>query len=299
MAKSYLSWVDKNIDRNNFKNKNVFVTGGNSGVGFEFAKYSAYLGSNIFLLCRSLEKAEKAKEEILSLYPHTKVTILRLDLADLSSIEECAKEIKKYDVDIFLNNAGVFRLPKSTTKDGFEITMGTNFIGTYYLNYLLIPYFKSLNKKVKVGYMSSIGAYFARINFEDFFENKKKKYHKFRVYANSKLAMNSIFDKYAENEEYKNMTFVLTHPGITYTPLIYKAYKLKWFHALARGFMKLVWHTPAKAALSALKGFDSETTIKIGPRALFATTGYPHRWKIKKYKKSAEIIKNADKLLNL
>lgn len=298
MSKTYLSWVDKHIDKSKFAGKNVFVTGGNSGVGFEFAKFCAYLGSNIFLLCRSTEKGEKAKEEILSLYPNTKVEIIRLDLADLSSIEECADKVKRVDVDIFLNNAGVFRLPKSTTKDGFEITMGTNFLGTYYLNYLLVPYFSGLNHKVKVGFMSSIGAYFARIHFDDFFDEKRK-YKKFRVYCNSKLAMNSIYDKYSEDESIKNMSFVLTHPGITYTPLISKAYRVKWFHALARGFMKLVWHSPAKAALSALKGFESESNIKIGPRALFATTGYPHRWTIKKYKKSAAIIETADKLLNL
>ena len=298
MSKTYLSWVDKHIDKSKFAGKNVFVTGGNSGVGFEFAKFCAYLGSNIFLLCRSLDKANKAKEEILSLYPESKVSIIHLDLADLSSIEECVKEVKKLDVDIFLNNAGVFRLPKSTTKDGFEIIMGTNFLGTYYLNYLLMPYFASLNHKVKVGYMSSIGAYFARLKLDDFF-SEKQKYKKFRVYCNSKLALNSIYDKYSEDKNIKNISFVLTHPGITYTPLIFKAYKAKWFHACARAFLKVMFHTPTKAALSALKGFESDKSIKIGPRALFGTTGYPHKWTIKKYKKSTEIIEIADKLLNL
>ena len=296
MKNKYLRYVDKHISRSYFESKNVFITGGNSGVGFELAKYCAYLGSNVFLLCRSKEKADKAIKEIKELYPTSNVDFIPLDLADLNSIKECANMVKKYDVNMFVNNAGVFRLPKGETKDGFEITMGTNFIGVYYLNYLLMPYFKSLNHKVNVEIMSSIAAKLTKIDFDDFFSLTK--YKKFKVYARSKLALNSIFDKYVE-ENNENINLILTHPGITYTPLILKAYKNKVFHAIARGFMKVAFHSASKAALSALKGLSLDKTNKIGPRGIFGISGYPGKWIIRKYKKSDKVIEVANSLLNI
>eukprot|EP00983_Pelagomonas_calceolata_P059555 1145963-Pelagomonas_calceolata.AAC.3 len=52
-----------------------------------------------------------------------KVESIRLDLADLSSIVECYKNLSKQNklvFDVLLNNAGVMACPKMTTKDGFE-----------------------------------------------------------------------------------------------------------------------------------------------------------------------------------
>ena len=296
MSKNYLGWIDKNIDKQKFENRNVFITGGNSGVGFELAKYCAYLNANVFLLCRSLDKAQAARKEIISEYPRAKVNIIRLDLADRSSIEECVNEIKKHDVNMFMNNAGVFRLPKSYTKDGFEIVMGTNFLGTYYLNYLLMPYLSSLPHKVNVSFMSSIGAKLARINLNDIFMDKK--YKKMKIYFNSKLAMNCIYDNFVD-ENIENINFSLTHPGVTYTPLINKGYKTRWFHALAKGFMKVAFHSSKKAALSGLKALEMNKQCKIGPRGLFGISGYPGKWRMRRYKHSEDLIRIANDLLKI
>jgi len=280
-------YIDRNIDRNKFAGKNVFITGGNSGIGLDLAKEMAYLSANLFLLCRNATKAEKAKNEILKDFPETKITIISLDLASFESIKCAAKEILNNDVDYFINNAGVYHLDKSLTKDGLEITIGTNFIGTLLLNDLLIPCFSKYNHDVHVLLESSITSNMAKIDYNDFFMDKK--YKKMAIYARSKLCINNLFYTYVEEyKNNKNVIFSITHPGGVYTPLITKAYKCKPFAFIAGIFMKIAFHHPDKAALSMLYALNKNNVSMSGPRGLWQISGYP---KDVKFKKDNEYLK--------
>jgi NAD(P)-dependent dehydrogenase (short-subunit alcohol dehydrogenase family) len=44
--------------------KTMIVTGGNSGLGFESVKAFAMKGAEVVLACRSVEKGDKAKDDI-------------------------------------------------------------------------------------------------------------------------------------------------------------------------------------------------------------------------------------------
>jgi len=281
MTEKNKKWIDRNITVN-LKNKNVFITGANSGLGYELAKQCAYLGANVFMLVRNKQRGENAVKDILASYPNAKLNLLDLDLADFNSIENSANKIKEYDVDIFVNNAGVFRLPYSKTKNDLEITMGTNFIGTLYLNDLLQDYFGSLNHKVRVLFTGSLACLISRLNYNDFFSTKH--YRLMKVYARSKIATHNMFFDFKENCKYKNIIFSLTHPGATYTPLISKGFTNKYFLPIGRAFMKLFFHTPEKAALTSLYAIEHEDVSVVGPRGFFEFSGYPHKSFFKKHK---------------
>jgi len=281
-------YLNKHIDKNRFIGKNVFITGGNSGIGFELANILAGFNANIFLLCRSIEKAQLAKEKIIENNKNAKVEIIQLDLASFDSIKNAVEEIKKYDVNYFINNAGVFHLPKSITKDGYEIIMGTNYLGSLYLNDLLIPYLKSLNHEVNVLFETSITSKIYKINYNDFFLDKH--YKQMRIYANSKTAINNMYYTYIDENSDSNISFSLAHPGGTYTPLISKGYKNIIVSKLAPIFMKIFFHSPKKASLCLLKGISENKNTIIGPRGLFELSGYPHYSKFKKDKKYLECI---------
>jgi len=272
-------WIYNNINENNFKNKNIFITGGNSGIGFELAKHCAKLGSNIYLLCRNENKAYDAIAEIKQNYPQSNINFIKLDLADLYSVESAAKEVQKYDVDFFINNAGVFRLPHSKTKNDFEITMGTNFLGPLYLSSLLLPYFSSLNHDVHVVFETSITSRYSKIDYNDFFMDKN--YSTMKIYGRSKIAVNNMYRFFAEQYVNTNLIFSLTHPGGTYTPLITKGYRFKPLQIAAKGFMKLVFHSPEKASLTMLMGMNESQNSIIGPRGLLEVSGYPKKTKFK------------------
>ena len=105
-------WLGKNADIS-LKGKTAVVTGANSGVGYKTAETLLYLGASVILACRNPQKAKAAQEALAAGYPDSEVSVLALDLADFSSIDAFVSEIKArgVDIDVFVNNAGVFHQP--------------------------------------------------------------------------------------------------------------------------------------------------------------------------------------------
>ena len=141
------TWLTKqNIS---LKDKTVLVTGSNSGVGLKTIETSLFLGANVIMACRNMEKASNAKNDLLKDYPEANIDIMQIDLSDFSSIDAFADALisNKIDIDIFVNNAGTFH-KRGVTKDGFENVIGTNYFGVYRLTEKIIPYLKTLTHKV-------------------------------------------------------------------------------------------------------------------------------------------------------
>ncbi len=55
-----------------------------------------------------------------------KVDFIRMDLADLDSVRQAAKELRRRvtRIDELINNAGIMMTPESKTADGFELQLG-------------------------------------------------------------------------------------------------------------------------------------------------------------------------------
>ncbi len=106
--------------------KVIIVTGANSGLGYEATKIFASKNATVIMACRSLEKANEAKEAIIEVYEKANLVPMVLDLGSLKSIKSFANEFKsKYNrLDILLNNAGIMTIPYGKTEDGFEIQNG-------------------------------------------------------------------------------------------------------------------------------------------------------------------------------
>ena len=127
--------------------KNVFVTGCNSGIGLDAATKLAARGGRLYLACRTLEKAQRAKAAILQQEPSVSpdsLVPMACDLASLASVRACAAEFQSFGVplDDLVLNAGVQYSGASEvlrTADGFEITIGTNHLGHFLLANLLLP----------------------------------------------------------------------------------------------------------------------------------------------------------------
>ena len=124
--------------------KTVFITGANSGIGFDAASRMAARGCTVILACRTLKKAEDTVSRICSELRRTdlKLVPLECDLASLESIRSCVSRLPNRKIDILCLNAGLARDVGSKdllrTKDGFELTIGTNHLGHFYLTNLLL-----------------------------------------------------------------------------------------------------------------------------------------------------------------
>ena len=196
------------------------VTGANSGLGLEAAKRLAGAGAAVVMAVRDTGKGEAARRDILSVHPDAELEVRVLDLADLASVRAFAESIEADGrLDVLVNNAGVMVPPKRlTTVDGFELQLGTNFLGPFALTMRLLPV---LNQSAapRVVTMSSMTANFGRIHFDDL--QFVKRYRPGRAYAQSKLAdlMMGVQLATIANERAWPLLSTIAHPGYTRTNL--------------------------------------------------------------------------------
>ncbi|MEO2077613.1 MAG: oxidoreductase [Bacillus sp. (in: firmicutes)] len=200
--------------------KKIIITGANSGIGYEAAKALSKSGAEVVLAVRNEEKGKVAVESIFKEIPHAKVVVMRLDLADLTSVRDFVEEFKKrYDsLHILINNAGVMVPPYGLTKDGFELQFGSNHLGHFALTGLLLPLLKNTPQS-RVVSLSSIAHRGASIDFDNL--DGLKGYKGMKFYGQSKLA-NLLFAKELDNrlKEHGLPTISLAcHPGISSTNL--------------------------------------------------------------------------------
>ena len=123
--------------------KNVIITGGNSGLGFETAKKVARDPDyRVILACRNAEKAAAAREEIIRETGNQNIVIMSLDTSSLASVCALADRVNASGekVDVLVNNAGISPMGQSSvTADGFELVFATNYLGHFLLTQLLLP----------------------------------------------------------------------------------------------------------------------------------------------------------------
>lgn len=129
--------------------RTVLITGCNSGVGLECARILARKGGEkIILACRTKQKAEDTAARILEESPNANLVPAECDLANLKSIQNFAStvtggvDVVCYNAGLALNTAGDIE----RTADGFELTVGTNHLGHFYLHNLLEPKIVTANK---------------------------------------------------------------------------------------------------------------------------------------------------------
>ncbi|KAL2867023.1 NAD(P)-binding protein [Aspergillus lucknowensis] len=124
----------------------AIVTGATSGVGFEAATILYSKNATVYVAARSPDKASKAiatiKDSPECAGSRGALEFLSLDLSDLRSIKASASEfLQRQDrLDILIHNAGVMRPPAgSKTNLGHDLEMGTNCLGPFTFNSLLLP----------------------------------------------------------------------------------------------------------------------------------------------------------------
>ena len=97
-------------------------------------------GYEVLMACRDVEKGKQAAQEVAA-ETGGKTRFIELDLASITSVNECAKLLQDEGrpIERLINNAGIMATPAWTTADGFEAQMGTNHLGHFALTLQLLP----------------------------------------------------------------------------------------------------------------------------------------------------------------
>ena len=187
----------------NLTGKRIIVTGATNGVGLGTARVLARAGAHVILAVRNADLGAQRAAEIGG-----STSIAKLDLADLSSVR-AFPDLLDDDVDILINNAGGLTQHRADTVDGFETTIGTNFLGPFALTNLLLERVRS--QIINVG---SDAHKSATLRLDDM-HLRSHRWAAYAAYARSKLAVmlwGLELDRRLRAAQ-SRVTTQLTHPG--------------------------------------------------------------------------------------
>lgn len=201
--------------------KTAIVTGSNTGIGKCTVEDFYKRGARVLMACRNAEKANEACKDIKTacegLEKLGEIEIIHLDLSSLDSVRDCAKKLLETEekINILVNNAGVMMCPKSKTKDGFEMQIGTNHFGHFLFTLLLLPRMIKSSPS-RIVNVSSKAHNDGVMDFEDLnFDTRK--YSALKAYQQSKLA-NVLFTKELarrlHESNIENVSVYSLHPGV-------------------------------------------------------------------------------------
>ena len=197
------------------KEKIVFVTGANKGIGFGIAKHLGLSGWKVIIGARDEQRASKAIDDLQA----QGIDVLgwvNVELKDLEGIERAAKEVgEKYPgLTLLVNNAGIPG-DMSVDSEHTEIsvireTLDVNFIGTFALTKALLPLLSQNGGRIaNVTVPSEISPYWHPL-----------------AYVASKAAQNAMmgvmaieFSQQAEKLGEVPVEIFSVHPGPTTTDL--------------------------------------------------------------------------------
>ena len=115
--------------------KTIFITGSTDGIGKVAAIALAKAGHAIYIHGRNAEKVARVVAETGAVGGFT------ADLSDLNAVVSLAKEIqeKQLQIDVLINNAGVYHSTKATNEAGLDLRFVVNYLAPVLLTEKLLP----------------------------------------------------------------------------------------------------------------------------------------------------------------
>ena len=200
----------------NQSGRTALVTGANTGIGYHIAEMLAKNGAHVLMGCRSMDRAQSARDDILKAVPGAEIDIVELDLEDMASVRAAAAGIDS--LDLLINNAGIMWVPHGIGTGGAERHFAVNHLGHFALATLLLPALAK-GKDPRVVVQSSIAHRPASIQFDNLSGERDYALQKF--YGQSKLA-NLMFALELDRRlraAGSPIASIACHPGVAKTEL--------------------------------------------------------------------------------
>lgn len=168
--------------------RTALVTGANDGLGLHVTDGLAARGARVVMACRNLEKAARARRDLLARYPGAALDIVPLDLGNLASVKACAEHVATgyVTLEMIVCNGGIMAVPFGLTSDGLEQHMGVNYYGHFALMGRLMPVVRR-SPGARVVTVTSLAEKFGRLDLDR--PPSADRYNRWQAYSDSKLAI--------------------------------------------------------------------------------------------------------------
>ncbi len=132
--------------------KTILITGSTDGIGLETAKMLVSQGHDVLLHGRNPTKLDKAADALAGLQGEGGVERYIADLSRMADVEALAAEIAERhpDLDVLINNAGIFKALEPVTADGLDVRFAVNTLAPYVLTRRLLPVLGASGRVVNV-----------------------------------------------------------------------------------------------------------------------------------------------------
>lgn len=193
------------------KNKVVIITGANRGIGKAATKEIAKLGTKVYMACRSVDSANKVKDELIVETKNENIFVKELELSSAQSITKFAEAFKKEEtkLDVLINNAGIMSQTKKLNDKGAEMTFAVNVLGHHLLTKLLVDSLRNASPSRIINVASD---YAGGLNLDDI-NFDKRKYDLTAAYKQSKQANRMLTREWTKKLINDNISVYSMTPG--------------------------------------------------------------------------------------
>ena len=132
--------------------KTILITGSTDGIGFQTAKRLVKEGHNVLIHGRNPQKVKDVKKILEVNLNGGLLDSFVADLSNLSEVKALANAVKQTycKLDVLINNAGVYNVPRTLTKDGLDVIFAVNTVAPYLLVKELLELFDSSSRIVNL-----------------------------------------------------------------------------------------------------------------------------------------------------
>ena len=205
--------------------KIILVTGATDGIGLATAEELIDRGNIILLHGRSETKSKDIVSKI-NAKKNGKAIPVWGDFSRMHDVMKIGEQIlsMSLQIDVLVNNAGIYKNERIVTVDGFEETMAVNHFAVHLLTNDLINK-KVISKTGRIVVVSSMAHHGISIDLNNLDFNLN--FSGFNAYATSKLA-NILFTQcLAQKLSQTKLTVNALHPGVIDTKLLHTGFNIK------------------------------------------------------------------------
>lgn len=235
------TWAANALDVD-LSSKVMVVTGANSGIGKVVARELARRGATVVMACRSVDRGNQARQDLITELPHAALQVEQVDVGDLQSVAAFVERLNDGfgHVDALIHNAGLLVDERQQSPQGFELTFAVHVLGPFLMTQLMVQK-KMFASGSRVVFVSSGGMYTQRLNLKSLLHGPDS-FDGTIAYAQAKRAQVILSRMWAEELSRDNVWVNAMHPGWADTPGVVRS--LPTFHRLTQGFLR----TPEEGA---------------------------------------------------